>query len=118
MTASQPPQHTSHTEPITTTPPSTPNSTAATIKQTERPHPLTPLVRGWLILVAIAIGWGREIVTGSAGENQLEGGGLVWFLLVLAVVVLLAAIAGFITWYFTRFVIDDEELRHVHHIEE
>ena len=111
MTASQPPQHTSHTEPITTTSPSPPNPTAATIKQTERPHPLTPLVRGWLILVAIAIGWGREIVTGSAGENQLEGGGLVWFLLVLAVVVLLAAIAGFITWYFTRFVIDDEELR-------
>ena len=111
MTASQPPQHTSHTEPITTTSPSPPNPTAATIKQTERPHPLTPLVRGWLILVAIAIGWGREIVTGSAGENQLEGGGLAWFLLVLAVVVLLAAIAGFITWYFTRFVIDDEELR-------
>jgi putative membrane protein len=111
MTAPQPPQHTSHTEPIATTSPSPPDPTAATIKQTERPHPLTPLVRGWLILIAIAIGWGREIVTGSAGENQFEGGGLAWFLLVLAAVVLLAAIAGFITWYFTRFVIDDEELR-------
>ena len=32
-------------------------------------------------------------------------------MLILAVVVLLAAIAGFATWYFTRFVIDDEELR-------
>ena len=111
MTASQPPQHASPTEPIATTSSSPPDPTAATIKQTERPHPLTPLVRGWLILVAIAIGWGREIVTGSAGENQFEGGGLAWLLLVLAIVVLLAAIAGFITWYFTRFVIDDEELR-------
>ena len=44
-------------------------------------------------------------------ENQFEPGGLAWILPVLAVVVLLAAIAGFVTWYFTRFVIDDEELR-------
>ena len=64
-----------------------------------------------MILVAIAIGWGREIVTGSSGENQFGAGGLAWFLLVLAVVVLLAVIAGFITWHFTRFVIDDDELR-------
>jgi putative membrane protein len=79
-------------------------------KPTERPHPLTPFVRGWLVFVAIAIGWGREIVS-SAGENQFETRGLLWILPVLAIVVLLAGIAGFISWYFTRFVIDDEELR-------
>jgi putative membrane protein len=111
MTASQPPQHNSPAEPMITASPNPPDPTATPIKQTERPHPLTPLVRGWLILVAIAIGWGREIVPGGAGENQFGAGGLTWLLLVLAVVVLLAAIAGFITWYFTRFVIDDEELR-------
>src|SRR6185503_6441144 len=82
----------------------------APVKQTERPHPLTPFVRGWLVFVAIAIGWGREIVT-SAGENQFEPGGLSWILPILGVVVLLAAVTGFISWYFTRFVIDDEELR-------
>ena len=109
MTSSQPPQRTSPVEPMAT-PPDPPGPTAAPLKQTERPHPLTPLVRGWLILVAIAIGWGREIVT-SAGGDQLEPGGLAWILPVLAAVVLLAAIAGFVTWYFTRFVIDDEELR-------
>jgi putative membrane protein len=79
-------------------------------KPTERPHPLTPFVRGWLVFVAIAIAWGREFVT-SAGENQFEPGGLLWIAPLLAVVVLLAAVAGFVSWYFTRFVIDDEELR-------
>jgi putative membrane protein len=111
MTASQPPQHTSPAEPMVSTTPEVPAPAAAQLKPTERPHPLTPLVRGWLILVAIAIGWGRELVTSASGEDQFELGALAWFLPILAAVVLLAAIAGFVTWYFTRFVIDDEELR-------
>ena len=110
MTASQPPQHTSAAEQMVGTTPEVPPPAAAQLKPTERPHPLTPLVRGWLILVAIAIGWGREIVTSASGD-QFEPGGLAWFLPVIGVVVLLAAIAGLVTWYFTRFVIDDEELR-------
>jgi putative membrane protein len=109
MSASQP-QRTSSAEPDVRTTPGQPAPTAGPLKPTERPHPLTPFVRGWLVFVAIAIGWGREIVT-NASENQFELGGLLWILPVLAVVVLLAAIAGFISWYFTRFVIDDEELR-------
>ena len=110
MTASQPPQHTSPAEPMVSATPAVPVPAAAQLKPTERPHPLTPLVRGWLILVAIAIGWGREIVTSASGD-QFEAGGLAWFLPIVGAVVLLAAIAGFVTWYFTRFVIDDEELR-------
>jgi putative membrane protein len=116
MTASQPPQRTSSAEPSTgsepdvTTASGPPAPTAAAFKPTERPHPLTPFVRGWLVFVAIAIGWGREIIT-SAGENRFEPSGLAWILPVLGLVVLLAAITGFISWYFTRFVIDDEELR-------
>jgi putative membrane protein len=92
------------------TAPGSPPSGAAQPKPTERPHPLTPFVRGWLVFVAIAIGWIRELVT-SAGENQFQADGLIWILPVLAIVVLFAGIAGFISWYFTRFVIDDEELR-------
>jgi putative membrane protein len=109
MSASQP-QRTSSADPELSTAPGQPTPTAGPLKPTERPHPLTPFVRGWLVFVAIAIGWGREIVT-NAGENQFELRGLLWTLPLLAVVVLLAAIAGFISWYFTRFVIDDEELR-------
>ena len=77
MTASQPPHHTSAPDPTVTTAGPPPAPTDHSLKQTERPHPLTPFVRGWLIFVAIAIGWGREIVT-SAGEDQLSAGGLTW----------------------------------------
>ena len=113
MTSPQAPQPTSSADPeVTATPGSAAPGQAsrAPFKQTERPHPLTPFVRGWLVFVAIAIGWGREIVT-SAGENQFEPSGLSLILPILGVVVLLAAVTGFISWYFTRFVIDDEELR-------
>ena len=110
MSASQPPQHTSAPDPAVTTAGPLPVPTDRLVKQTERPHPLTPFVRGWIIFVAIAIGWGREILT-SAGEDQLDAGGLTWILPILGIVVVLAAVTGFVAWYFTRFVIDDEELR-------
>jgi putative membrane protein len=110
MTAPQQPQETSAADPAVSTAGPPPAPTTRPFKQTERPHPLTPFVRGWLVFVAIAIGWGREIVT-STGDNQLDTGGLTWILPILGIVVILAAITGFIAWYFTRFVIDDEELR-------
>ena len=110
MTASQPPQPTSAPEPTVTTAGRPPGPTVRRLKQTERPHPLTPFVRGWIFFVAIAIGWGREIVI-NAGEDQFDAGGLTLILPILGIVVVLAAVTGFVAWYFTRFVIDDEELR-------
>jgi putative membrane protein len=110
MTASPPPQPTSAPDPAVTTAGPPPVPTDRSFKPTERPHPLTPFVRGWIFFVAIAIGWGREIVT-SASEDQFDAGGLTWILPILGIVVVLAAVTGFVAWYFTRFVIDDEELR-------
>jgi putative membrane protein len=83
------------------------------IKQTERPHPLTPFVRGWIVLVAIAFGFGRNIVEQAGSGPDDDGLQLNVLLVVLVVVgiVLLAALAGFVSWWFTRFVIDDDELR-------
>jgi putative membrane protein len=110
MTASQPPQRTSAPDPAVTSTGPPPVTTDRSVKPTERPHPLTPFVRGWIFFVAIAIGWGREIVT-SAREDQFDASGLTWILPILGIVVVLAAVTGFVAWYFTRFVIDDEELR-------
>jgi putative membrane protein len=82
------------------------------IKQTERPHPLTPLVRGWIVMVAIFIGAVREVVpNGSNEDGNLTLSDLSWVAPLAALAVILAAIAGFVNWRFTRFVIDDEELR-------
>lgn len=79
-------------------------------KLTERPHPLTPLIRGWLVLVAILFAVGREFLPGR-DNGQFELPAIRWIVLGIGAIVLLAAVAGFFSWYFTRFVIDDEELR-------
>ena len=62
MTATPPPQSApaEAPEPPSTTAPAVPG--APVVKKTERPHPVTPLIRGWLIFVAIAIAWGRELI--------------------------------------------------------
>jgi len=110
MTATPPPQPApaEAPEPPATTAPQIPG--APVIKKTERPHPATPLIRGWLVFVAIAIAWGRELI--PDGDNEgFNAGDLRWALPVLGAIVLLAAVAGFVTWRFTRFIIDDDELR-------
>ncbi len=81
-----------------------------TVKKTERPHPATPLIRGWLVLVAIIVYWGRELIP-DGEENQFERINLWWILTGVGVMVIIAAVAGLVSWYFTRFIIDDEELR-------
>ncbi len=91
-----------------------PDQSGGGVKQTERPHPLTPLLRGWVAFVAIAVAASREAVPQGNEESDLQrllDFGVQWLLLVVFAIVVLAAVAGFVSWYFTRFVIDDEELR-------
>lgn len=77
-------------------------------KVVERAHPLTPLVRGWVAVVAV--GWAllQEQLPGRhQGEN------LPWWVFVLAIfaVALIGLVAGFISWRFTKFIADETELR-------
>ena len=87
-----------------------PVADAPAVKQTERPHPLTPFIRGWIVLVAIAVTWSRELVPDGRNDG-FEVSDLAVALPVIGAVVLLAAGVGFLSWYFTRFVIDSDELR-------
>jgi len=83
---------------------------APVVKQTERPHPLTPFIRGWILFVAIVIGWGQQLVP-DGRDDGLDTSDLLQALPFIGALVLLAALTGFLSWYFTRFVIDDDELR-------
>lgn len=84
---------------------------APVVKQTERPHPLTPFIRGWLVFVAIVIGFGRQLVEGATDGDGLASLGPLWIAVGVLGLALLAGGAGYVSWRFTRFVIDDEELR-------
>lgn len=83
---------------------------APAVKATERPHPLTPLVRGWVLLVAGIVAFGQELLPFRRPEGSPP---VPWwgFITLIAAVAVLAGLASIMTWWFTRFVIDDEELR-------
>ena len=88
-----------------------PVSGAPQVKQTERPHPLTPFIRGWILFLAILVGFFRDLLPGGQPGNRFDSADPRVVVLFVTLAVLLAAAAGFVSWYFTRFVIDDEELR-------
>jgi len=78
-------------------------------KVEERAQPLTPLVRGWFAVVAVAWAILQERLQGrTEGTDQLPW----WvFVAVIGGVAALGLIAGFISWRFTRFIADETELR-------
>lgn len=78
-------------------------------KLTERPHPLTPLIRGWIVVLALAFTLGRELLNTFTEDRELPpiellAGGF-------GVVALVAVVFGLLSWLTTRFVIDADELR-------
>lgn len=96
-------------------------------EQVERPHPLTPLVRSWVLVLALAFAFGREAL------NETLGGGdpftspfppddftprffgtelsVQWLGLIVPAILLLIVGFGYLSWRATRFVIDDQVLR-------
>lgn len=78
-------------------------------KRTERPHPLTPLIRAWVVLLAFLIGAAREVFSWFSEDRAIPPLG---FLLGgVGLIALVAAGIGLASWLTTRFVIDSDELR-------
>ncbi|MFT4108561.1 PH domain-containing protein [Propionicimonas sp.] len=82
---------------------------SAAAEVTERPHPLTPLVRGWIVLLAVVLSAGRDYL--PLGHETRPLPPLQFILLAVGVVALISGAAGFFSWRFTRFVVSPDVLR-------
>lgn len=78
-------------------------------KQRERPHPLTPLIRGWVVLLALLVALSREVLSWLTESSRMPPvTGILGF---GGAIVFVAMAIGMISWLATGFVIDGEELR-------
>lgn len=97
--------------PADPTPDTTPAAAAPVVM--ERPHPASPLVKGWIALVAITLSVGRDTVDDLFKPHHPDSNPMaLWFVLGgLGVFVLVTAVFGYFSWRFTKFVVDDHQLR-------
>lgn len=83
----------------------------------QRVHFISPLVRGWIALVAILYFVGRDWFEGlfDAGTRDRsplpEGLGPLWAALIVLGVVLVIAGAFLVSWYFTRYQVTADHVR-------
>jgi putative membrane protein len=71
-------------------------------RQGQRLHPLSPLLRGGIFVAAVAFGVLQQVVF----DHQFT-----WPALTLAGALLVGLIYGAFSWWFTRFYVDNQELR-------
>lgn len=86
-----------------------------------RVHPVSPLVRGWIALAAIAFVLGRNLVEDLIGPGGNDDGGgrtggpdgtvLLIGIGIVAAVLLVIAAAFFLSWRFTRYQVTDDHVR-------
>ena len=88
-----------------------------------RVHPVSPLVRGWIGLLAVAWFWGQnwfeDIILavedpGGYGAPPVEEmpfiGGVAWLLMVGGAVLLLVGLSFFLSWRFTKYQVTDQHV--------
>ncbi len=74
----------------------------------ERPHPMSPLVKGWIAFVAVGVVLLQEIPGQEFGALSQAW----WVLLaVVGMVFVVPLVLGYFSWRYTRFIIDDEQVR-------
>ena len=67
-----------------------------------RLHPLSPVLRGWRVLAVFAA---------FAAQNSARGGGLLELAVTAAAGIPVAVVYGYLSWRFTRFYLDGDNLR-------
>lgn len=74
----------------------------------ERPHPLSPIVKGWIAIAAVLFFGLQELPI-----RDLDAIGRIWWLLaaIVGLAFVVPLVLGYLSWRFTRFVIDDEQVR-------
>ncbi|MEL4505655.1 PH domain-containing protein [Luteococcus sp. H138] len=81
----------------------------------ERPHPATPIIKGWMALVGMVVIFGRDFLENLGKSEHAFGWGSLRFIgIMLGGYVLVTGITGYFSWRFTRFVIDDRQVRIEH----
>lgn len=85
-----------------------PASEPPALPAAEHPHPASPLVRGWITLVAIVVILAHNVTDASQG---LHAAGVLRLVALAAIVVVLSMALGFVRWRTTWFLISDTELR-------
>ncbi|GAA1389993.1 PH domain-containing protein [Luteococcus peritonei] len=78
----------------------------------ERPHPLTPVIKGWMALVGMVILVGRDLLENAGKRDEpFDLRAVAVFGGMLGVYFIVTAISGYFSWRFTRFVVDDRQVR-------
>ncbi|MGW9404393.1 PH domain-containing protein [Arthrobacter sp. NPDC055585] len=82
----------------------------------QRVHPVSPLVRGWIALAAVAYFLGRDsaeafFLRERPGGPLPDGTPLIWAIIGLAVLVLAISVVFFLSWWFTRYQVTDNHVR-------
>ncbi|WP_081743551.1 PH domain-containing protein [Arthrobacter sp. H20] len=84
--------------------------------QWSRVHVISPLVRGWIALVAIAFFAGQDLFEGLLSGDGMpnfsdSGARLPWAIAILAGIVVLVAVGFLLSWYFTRYQVTEQHVR-------
>jgi len=79
-----------------------PHSSDSNLTQSRRLHPLTPFARGWAAMVAAGVFFGQDAL------RALDAVRLIGTLIAVAV---LGSAYGLLSWWFTRYVIEGDDLR-------
>ncbi|WP_211372310.1 MULTISPECIES: PH domain-containing protein [Arthrobacter] len=82
----------------------------------KRVHPVSPLVRGWIALAAVAYFVGRDSVEAfflreRPGGPLPDGTPLIWAVMGLVVLVLVISVVFFLSWWFTRYQVSGDHVR-------